>query len=149
MDVEHMQNVVECEQRFLEAYNLCQSDLYSLLCALKHNNTVTIQALVTTSVEHSVPQLVHGCGLIYDYFQKHEVGITITPRYERVSLGEWLLHFNNLNNKCTEFICGGNVGQAVGLIMEMYNAMVSAAAQYNAGLRAGYEESIDPLPGME
>lgn len=145
MDVEHMQNVVECEQRFIEHYNLQQNDLFSLICALKHNNHVTIQAMVTTSVKHSVPQLVHGCGLIYDYFQRNEGGIKIVPRYERPSMGEWLLHFNNLNNKCTEFVCGGNVGQAVGLIQEMYNAMASAAAQFNAGLRAGYEESIDPL----
>ena len=149
MDVEHMQNVVECEQRFLEHYNLCQGDLFSLLCALKHNNHVTIQAMVTTSVEHAVPQLVHGCGLIYDYFQKYQNGITIIPRHERVSLGEWLLHFGNLINKCTEFICGGAVGQASDLIMEMYNAMVSAAAQYNAGLRVGYEESLDLMLGME
>ncbi len=149
MDVEHMQNVVECEQRFIEHYNLCQGDLFSLLCALKHNSNVCISAMVTTSVKHAVPQLVHGCGLIYDYFDKHEGGITIVPRHERVSLGEWFLHFNNLTNQCTAFVCGGHVGQAMGLIMEMYNAMVSAAAQYNAGLRAGYEECIDPLPGME
>lgn len=149
MDVEHMQNVVEAEQRFLEKYSLCQDNLFSLLCALKHNNTVTIQAMVTTSTEHCVPQLVHGCGLIYDYFKKHENGISITPRTERVSMGEWLLHFNNLLNQCTVFVCAGAVGQSMGSLMELYNAMTSAAAQHNAGLRAGFEESLDFMPGLD
>ena len=99
-----------------------------------------MQAMVTTNIRHCIPQLIHGAGLIYDYVKNENGNISIAPRAERASVGEWLLHFDNLLRKITEFICNGSQGDALGLIMEMYSAMLSAAYMNNGTMRKGYEQ---------
>lgn len=139
MDIEHCLNVVQSNHRFMVEQGMGYDDIFDLLCALKVNNYQSMQCLTTVNVEKTVPMVMLGAAMIYDHYDRNDLEIQVSSRAERVSMGCWLLHFDNLLSKIVQPLCEGNKAFAYGMLNELFIAMLVAGYSNGAGLRKGYE----------
>ena len=139
MDVEYMQQVVDSEHRFNLEHNLVKTDLMGLVCALKVSSYTAMQCFTTVNEEKTVPHIVHGASLIYGFSLANRWTTEIQPMPERMPMGTWLLSFDNLLNTLVPPLCEGKDSLAINYLRQLYCAQLSAAYQYGARLRPGYE----------
>ncbi len=139
MDLEHIQNILNAEGRFMNVHKLGHSNLFDLICALKVNNYQTMQCLMSVDVASAVPLVVHSAALIDYWCENNGVTITILTRPERTSLGEWLVQYGNLINELGPAASESNTGRVIEILQALFIAMVAAMYQFGARVRQGYE----------